>query len=354
MLNLENEMNHDLTLNALMYTIEKNYKRAFKSKAFDLMIETPMLDHHAKENACDYLAHSYIVDPSLPYQSDIFKFVTDRKEWIDGDKHYTAKMTRAYGSDPMESIDAITTEITTRSLISLRANPKSMPTEVKRLLFIDGDLKTFYQLKRELADLDSARCAMTPEAYEEQKSEKQKILDYLTTYCIPLKIERIVSMINETGHEPDDEYVLALYTQLEIMRAEYPTEYETAIATLKNRLNKLNSYCAASTKVASYLDEILSTRADLDIIQSVYVQKGQRDTGMVDVDVDLAKASSSPNYSKLIYELQKLSGKGIEDLIISLRATCDSQIDLLHNVPEELAKAYTSPTHIKKTVKITK
>lgn len=352
--NLENEMNHDLTLNALMYTIEKNYKRAFKSKAFDLMIETPMLDYHAKDNTCDYLARSYIVDPTLPHQEVISTFVSDRKEWISRDNHYTPKMTKTYGSDPIESMEAMTTEITTRSLISLRANPKSMPTEVKRLLFIDGELKTFYQLKKELGDLESTKFAMTTEAYEEQKSEKERMLDYLTTYCIPLKIERIVNMISESNCEPNNEYVASLYSELEQLRAQYPNEYETAISILKNRLNKLNAYCASSTKVTSYLDEIMATRKDLDVIQTLYVEPTARETGMVDVSVDLTKTSTLPSLSKLIYELQKLTGKGVDDIVTSLQLTCETQLPLLHNVPAELAKAYTSSKSIKKSVKITK
>ena len=352
--NLENEMNHDLTLNALVYTIEKNYKRAFKTKAFDLMIDTPMLDHDSKDNVCDYLASSYLVNPLLSHQQDISTFLSDKKEWVNEDKHYKGKMFTSFGSDPVQSNEAMTTEITTRSLISLRANPKSMPTEVKRLLFIDGELKTFYQLKRELADLEDAKYAMNPDVYEGKKSEKAQMLDYLTTYCIPLKIERIVNMISEAEGELDNDYVIALYTQLEVLRAEYPVDYETAISILKNRLNKLNAYCASSTKVASYLDEILSIRSDLDIIQSVYVNKTPRNAGMVDVDVDLSKVSKLPSYTKLIYELQKLTGKGVDDIVVSLRSTCEQQLPLLHNIPEELAKAYTSSKSIKGSVKITK
>ena len=352
--NLENEMNHDITLNALMYTIEKNYKRAFKTKAFDLMIETPMLDHHAKENVAHYLAHSYIINPALSHQQEMNNFIEDKKEWVRDEKHYKSKMMTSYGFDPIESQDAMTTEIATRSLISLRANPKSMPTEVKRLLFLDGELKTFYQLQKELIELEKAKFAMTEEAYEAEKSEKAKILDYLTTYCIPLKIERIVNLISETHAEPGNEYVMELYNQLEILRAEYPVEYDTAIAILKNRLNKLNAYCAASTKVTSYLDEIVSTRSDLDVIQSVYAPTAKKDPNMVDVNVDLTKTGSLPSLPKLVYELQKLNGKGIDDIVTSLSMTCESQMQLLHNVPEELAKAYTGSKYIKKGVKISK
>lgn len=349
--NLENEMNHDITLNALLYTIEKNYRRAFRTKAFDLMIETPMIEYHTKENVCSYICRSELSNPSLTNRIEVLDLIASVEEDLRDARHYTPSILQTYGSNPIDSNDAITTELTTRSLISLRANPKSMPTEVKRLLFLDGELKTFYQLKKELENLESVRSVMTPVAYETAKSEKAKILDYLTTYCIPLKIERIVHLINANQNICDEDYIMNLYSSLFQLRQDYPNEYETAVSILKNRLNKLNSYCASSPKVHSYFDEIFSIQSDLKTIESVQTYTSQRKDGLVDVSIDTRKLDTG-RLNKIVYELQKITGKGVHEI---MEMVFDSEtIDLMHNVSEDLAKQYTSSKFIKKGAIISK
>jgi len=348
--NLENEMNHDITLNALLYTIEKNYKRAFRTKAFDLMVETATIDSHTRKNVRDYLVRSLLAYPSVSTRDNIDALVFDIDQSLAADDHYTPSILQTYGSDPIESYEAVTTELTTRSLISLRANPKSMPTEIKRLLFVDGELKTFYQLKQELEDLESVKFAMTMETCEAQKSEKAKILDYLTTYCIPLKIERIVYLINH-GRIDSDEYMNDLYDSLHKLREDYPNEYETTISILRNRLNKLNSYCASSTKVASYFDEIFSVKEDLTTIGRVVTYPSPIKPGLVDVEIDPNKVDTA-KLPKVVYELQKLTGMGVEEIISTL--TTWQQLPVLHNVPGDLAKQYTSSKVIKKGTVIRK
>ena len=337
-----NHMNHELTLKALHYNIEKNYKRAFKSKAFDYMINVPSIEHDSKKYLVKYLKNVEVLK-KLDQSSLISTFLNEKSSLVSNELHYSPIAKQDYGVYA-DSKDMIAEEVVTRSLISIRANPKSLPTNIKRTLFIDGELKTLYKLKQDLESLKNTKGAMTMEYHLKKVHELEALIDYLVTYSIPTKIENIAILYNEL----DNEYKAQLTTDLMNLRYDYPTEYNTTLAILKNRLNKLNSYSASSTHASSYLDEILHTQQNYDVLVNIPEYPSRIMTSnLVNVTLKSKEVNPTPD---VIYSLQKLTGMGVKDVLDSINRQED--ILLLHDIPEALAKHYTNNKALKKKVDI--
>jgi len=403
------EMNTEITLNALFYNLEKNFKRAFKNKAFNHFIDTPAIEHDSQKATYNYFRRTLLNEYDLPKRDYINNFLKNKTTKLSNEYHYNPNKFKYYNDQYNSNKNMLIKNFTTRSLLSIRANPKSLSTNIKRSLFIDGELKTVYKLEKEIEELKNTKKIINPSAYLQLLQEKTNILNYLIKFSIPSEIEYYASLYSTTTNEALKE----IYRKglLETIKR-HPTEFSTSKSILKNRLEKLNSYSASSAQAYDYFEEIIYTQKVLNTLNDIeknYVKelettiiklkdtRVQLNTEYVKVKylpsdpenvdrlkeinkltdeivtkinnlnkkiewvksehqknpecVNITYINSDKKYNaNIIHELQKLSGKGIKEIMDSIESS--NEILLLHNVPSELAKTYTNNKVLKEHVKL--
>ena len=104
-----------------------------------------MIDHDSRDHTL-YFLNSYMNRALFNQFDAINTYLIERTQDLNDENHYNFTLEQAYASDKLNRYKSITQELVTRSLISLRANPRSLPTEIKRFLFIDGELKTIFSI----------------------------------------------------------------------------------------------------------------------------------------------------------------------------------------------------------------
>ncbi len=311
-------LKNEISPRALLYMNETIFTNTFGKNAAKKLINVPLMELDTRKRIHSSLS---MIGNEFPILKSSIHKMTKEAEYINSltATHYVPK-TKNYADS----------FITTMASKVMRGKPNSCPSNIKSYLFLNGQVKTIFQLEKQLNDAREEYKEKQDDSTKQNFLDRLAINDYLFRRNNVLKIQTLFYKLKNKMN-PDD------LQQLFQAQKNTKDDYDLAIVLLKDRIHELNTYAASnSTNVSRYKNELDQTKDLLAFAVSIPNK---------DLDNKILKYSLKANKFNLYDDkkmryYQTLTGLGFGSAVAKIQNSLDNSSQyILHNLTEEQAKA---------------
>lgn len=310
-------LKNEVSPRSLHYMNETIFINTFGKMAARKLINVPLMELDTRKRIHSNLS---LLGKEFPVLENSINKMFKEKEYIDSlnATHYVP-----------EAKNYADSFIATTSSKVIRGKPNSCPSNIKKYLFLNGQIKTIFQLDKQFNDAKVDYIQNPNELTKKVYLDYLAINDYLYRRNNILKIQTLFYKLKNKMN-PDD------LQQLFQTQKNTKDDYDLAIVLLRDRIHELNTYTASnSTNVGKYKNEIDQTKDLLAFAVSIPNK---------DLDNKILKYSLKANKFNLYDDkkmkyYQTLTGLGFGSAIAKIQNSLDNSSKyILHNLTEDEAK----------------